>query len=198
MPNQIPILKGKKVKTRILRPCEYVQLRDATKPANQTNLDACLLLGARYTECLRLKKHPEWFDGNFVHLPWTEELAKSKHHPERWIRLSYLGKKIIPYFIASGQKRLPSIQAWDVDLKFWAGKAGLNEEGISARTLRKTYESWLVFSYPNAIPLIMLSQGHSLPTSIAHYISLPFTEVDRQAMYEWIVGWVPNHAFGGL
>ena len=197
MLNQIPILKGKKLKTRILRPCEYVQLRDATKPANQTNLDACLLLGARYRECARTQKHPEWFDGNFIHLPWTKELAKSRHTPERWIRLSYLGKKIIPYFIAS-QKQLPSIQAWDVDLKLWAGKAGLNEEGISARTLRKTYESWLVFSYSNEIPLIMLSQGHSLQTSIAHYISLPFTEVDRQAMYEWVVGWVPNHAFGGL
>jgi len=95
-----PILKGKKIKVRILRPSEYLLLRTAAKSIeNQTNLDACLLLGARYEECKRIQENPNWFDGDFIHLPWMEKLKRSKHQPERWIRLSSMGKVIIPYFL---------------------------------------------------------------------------------------------------
>ena len=164
-------------------------MRGARRIAYQTNLDACLLLGARYRECQKLQRNPDWFDGNFIHLPWTEELKLSRHRPERWVRLSSMGKTIIPYFLQNGMK-LPSVQAWDVDLKMWSGNAGIGNEGMTARTLRKTYESWLVFSYPGHIPLIFLSQGHTQLTALQHYINLPFTEKDKQLMGKWIDGWV--------
>lgn len=184
------ILKGKIVKTRILRPSEYLQLRSAAKKiVNQTNLDGCLLLGARYLECVRIQNNSEWFDGNFIHLPWTKELSKSKHNPERWVRLSSMGKIIMPYFMEN-KKRLPTVQGWDYHLKSWADKAGLGAEGITARTLRKSYESWLVFFYPQASNLIFLSQGHSTLTSLQHYINVPFTEEDRAGMKKWVEGWV--------
>jgi integrase len=187
----VPILKGKQLKVRILRPSEYAQLREAIEGPHQTNLDACLLLGARYEECRRIQANPRWFDGQFIHLPWIPELKRSRHYPERWIRLSYLGKRLIPYFVRSDQKKLPSVQMWDRYLKSWAELAGLDPVGMSARTLRKTYESWLVFSFPSLNSLILLSQGHTLQTSIAHYINLPFTDADKQAMTEWVVGWAP-------
>lgn len=198
--SQKPILKGKKIKVRILRPNEYERLREgigagktkmrgSRKVAYQANLDACLLLGARYRECLRIQANPNWFDGNFIHLPWIEELAQSRHQPERWIRLSSIGKVIIPYFLQN-EIKLPSVQAWDADLKCWSENVGLGSKGITARTLRKTYESWLVFSYPDHIPLIFLSQGHNQLTALHHYINLPFTENDKEYMKKWVEGWI--------
>lgn len=185
-----PILKGKKNKTRILRPDEYAQLRAAVgQIEKQTVLDACLLLGARYLECVRIQKHPKWFDGNFIHQPWIKDLGRSRHHPERWIRLSSRGKFIMPYFFKSSW-RLPSVQAMNSNLKRWAALAGLSPEGISPRMLRKTYESWLVFYFPNASNIVFLSQGHTTLTSLQHYVNLPFLESERSGMKEWVDGWV--------
>lgn len=185
------ILKGKKVKTRILRPAEYLLLRSAaaTEINNLTNLDACLLLGARYLECKKIQLNQDWFDGDFIHMPWTEELSKSRHNPDRWIRLSSMGKVIMPYFLEN-KKTLPSVQAWDKNLKKWAKKAGFEGEGVSARSLRKTYESWLIFYYPDASNLIFLSQGHATLTSLHHYINLPFTVEDKREMEKWVEGYV--------
>lgn len=77
-----------------------------------------------------------------------------------------------------------------MDLKGWAAKGGLNKEGITARTLRKTYESWLIFSYPEHSTLIFLSQGHSQLTSLTHYINLPFLKEDKKDMKRWVEGWL--------
>ena len=57
----------------------------------------------------------------------------------------------------------------------------LDPIGLCPKTLRKTWESWLVF-YPRHIHLIFLSQGHNNLTSLQHYINLPFTEQDRKEM----------------
>ena len=191
MTEKKPILKGKKVKTRILRPREYQKLREAAsvKIANQTNLDACLLLGARFYECKKIQLNPKWFDGDFIHMPWTPELAESKHNPDRWVRLSSMGKVIVPYFLENPVK-LKTVQSWDYNLKKWGDESGLGREGITARTLRKSYESWLIFYYPEASNLIFLSQGHTSLTSLRHYINLPFTEDDRRDMEQWVEGWI--------
>lgn len=187
--NKQPILKGKKIKTRILRPSEYEVLREnASKTENRTHLDACLMLGARYEECRRTQKNPSWFDGDFIHLPSDAQKKVKRRQIERWIRISSLGKAILPYFFES--KELPTVQAWNEDLKRWSKRGGLDQTGISARTLRKTYESWLIFSFPAATNLIYLSQGHTTLTSLQHYVNLPFLEEDKRLMKHWVEGWV--------
>jgi integrase len=190
MNEKIPILKGKKVKTRILRPYEFELLREgAKKTENKTLLDGCLLLGARYKECQNIQNNQQWFDGNFIHLPSEAQKKVKRRQIERWIRLSSMGKAILPYFFEN-RKRLPSIQAWDYSLPIWGKKAGLDILGISARTLRKTYESWLIFYFPEATNLIYLSQGHTTLTSLQHYINLPFLEEDKNKMKRWVDGWL--------
>ncbi|MHC1600646.1 MAG: site-specific integrase [Candidatus Methanospirareceae archaeon] len=190
MNEKIPILKGKKIKTRILRPHEFELLREgAKKTENKTLLDGCLLLGARYKECQNIQNNPRWFDGNFVHLPSEVQKKVKRRQVERWIRLSSMGKTILPYFFEN-KKRLPSIQAWDSSLREWGRKGGLDVVGISARTLRKTYESWLIFYYPAATNLVYLSQGHTTLTSLQHYINLPFIEEDKKEMSKWVEGWL--------
>jgi len=177
-----PILKNR---IRILRPSEYEQLRHgARKVENQTNLDACLLLGARYGECQNIQKHKEWFDGKkFVHIP----IEKKTMRPEegRWIRLNPLGVMTLPHFF--NNKPLPTPQTWGENLKRWAKRAGLNPIGLWSRSLRKTWESWLVYYYPQLTPQIFQSQGHTRTTSLEHYINLPFTDDDN--IKKWVEGW---------
>jgi hypothetical protein len=36
------------------------------------------------------------------------------------------------------------------------------------------------------------SQGHTLTTSVKHYIKLPFDEEDMKGMAEWVDGWKPE------
>jgi integrase len=189
-PTKRPILKGKKVKTRILRPSEYWRLREGAKSTdNKTLLDGCLLLGARYEECKRIQANPEWFDGNFIHLPAEAQLKAKRKQNERWIRLSSMGKTILPYFLDC-RKHLPTVQGWDKALLRWAASEGLEPGGIASRSLRKTYESWLIFSFPEATNLVYLSQGHTTLTSLQHYINLPFTEEEKKEMRRWVEGWI--------
>jgi integrase len=191
MTTTAPILKGKNIKTRILRPGEYEMLREgAGSVDNRTLLDVCLLLGARYEECKRIQKNPSWFDGNFVHLPSEAQLKVKRKQSERWIRLSSLGKALIPYFFKA--RKLPSVIAWNQDLRRWATKNDLDPVGLSARTMRKTYESWLIFTYPEASNLIFLSQGHTTLTSLQHYVNLPFLDEDKKAMKRWVEGWISS------
>jgi len=48
----------------------------------------------------------------------------------------------------------------------------------------------MVMSYPERVLEVFLSQGHSEMTSLTHYLNLPFTEVDRLQMKDWVLGWV--------
>ena len=74
-------------------------------------------------------------------------------------------------------------------MKCWARRGGLTEVGLSSKTLRKTWESWLMFYYPKRVMEIALSQGHNTVTSLQHYLGLAFTEIDRMEMKEFIDGW---------
>ena len=39
------------------------------------------------------------------------------------------------------------VKVWNENLKRWAGKSGLGEEGIVLKTTRKSIESWIVCSW---------------------------------------------------
>jgi integrase len=60
---------------------------------------------------------------------------------------------------------------------------------INNTTFRKTWESWLLFSYPDKAMEIALSQGHTELTQLRHYANLPFLDKDREEMNEFVVGW---------
>ena len=187
---QSPILKeARKEKFRILRPCEYELIRKtARKIQQQTRLDALLLTGARYVEVQRLHDHKEWFEGRFVKLPSEASRKVERTQRERWVRLSNKGVAVLPYFFTV--ENLPTARAWSYNLKGWAMKARLDPIGLSAKTMRKTMESWLAFYYPEMLHAIILSQGHTWTTAFGHYLNLPFTEGDRREMKEWLDGWI--------
>ncbi|HVH15118.1 MAG TPA: site-specific integrase [Candidatus Angelobacter sp.] len=180
-----PIVKGD---TRILRPCEYTEIRGASKTIdNQTRLDVLLLSGLRYVEARRLYDHPDWFDARFIHLPEFAQRKVRRKQNERWVRLSDKGRTVTPYFFKV--RPLPVWNSWRDDLDRWATRAGLDTIGLSPKSTRKTYESWLVSSYPEKSVEIALSMGHTELTQLRHYVNMPFVQSDKEAMREWTAGW---------
>lgn len=183
------ILKGKKMQTRILRPAEYELLRKGAKHLeSKINLDGCLALAARYLECVEIQNHPELFDSStgFVHI--IEKKAK-RTDTDRWIRLSNWGVGTMEHFLANKQKLPKTPQGFRQNLRRWAVRAGLDPNGLSPRSLRKSMESWLVACYPHLFAQIVLSQGHTELTATKHYLGLPFIPADKVAMQKYVDGW---------
>ena len=177
---------------RILTPQEYDAIRDSAKRYyHQVMLDAALYTGMRYVELQRFQNHPEWFqkDRRAIYLPPEAQQKKERKFKDRYVYLSNVGMYAVQYFL-SLKERLPSIQAWNKNLKRWAEKAGLDLTGISAKTTRKTWESWLVTSFPDKIPLICMNQGHTEVTSMNHYQQLPFTNAEKEEIRVRTAGWM--------
>jgi hypothetical protein len=180
-----PILKSG---VRILRPAEYEQLREgAAILENQTRSDALLLTGLRYVEAQRLQTNPKWVDGRFIHLPASAQRKAKRLQRERWIRLSSKGANLLPYFFKT--KPLPTWRGWTQNMQRWAGHSRLDPIGLGPKTLRKSWESWLVASYSERVLEVFLSQGHTQLTALNHYLGLPFTAIDKEGMKEWVGGW---------
>ena len=189
-----PIIKND---TRIFRPYEWQKvLYGCPKIELRTMLEALLYTGMRYIEMKRLQEHPEWFDGDFVHLSELAQKKVKRKQKERWVRLNSQGKMVVRYFL-NGQKKIPSYQTWNENVRTWARRGGLqNLEGICCKCTRKTWESWLLFYYPTRIFDITTSQGHTQTISIQHYVNMPFTERDQLEIKGFVEGWVPdtNHS----
>ena len=85
---------------------------------------------------------------------------------------------------------LPSIQAWNQNLKRWAKYAEIRDDYLSAKTTRKTWESWLCYYYPTRYVDVAMSQGHNSVTQYQHYLNMPFNEVDKLEMKKYVEGWI--------
>lgn len=182
-------VQSNKYYSRILRPIEFELLLEGAKTEeNQLRLQVALITGMRFEELRRFDDHPEWYtkEENFIMLP--EEYKVKRRHHRRYIKLPRIAKEIIPRFFELKLK-FPSIHTWIENLKRWMTNAGLDPSYMGARSLRKTWESWLVVSFPDRLQEIVLSQGHTRDTALTHYFNIPFTEKDRQMMRKWIDGW---------
>ena len=180
-----PILKSD---VRILRPTEYERFREGARTLeNQTRSDALLLTGLRYVEAQRLQSNHDWVDGRFIHLPALAQRKTKRTQKERWVRLSSKDATLLPFLFKT--KPLPTWKGWTQNLERWATNAGLDSVGLGPKTLRKTWESWLVSSYPERVLEVFLSQGHTQMTALSHYLGLPFTQADKDAMLEYVSGW---------
>jgi integrase len=191
MPDPI-LVKG----TRILRPSEYTILRNQLNEDKQLILDSLLLTGMRYEELLRFHDHPDWLDDGSIHLPAEAVLKgraiKDPYERQRWVRLSIRGKAVLAHL---HRVAMPGRVAFDQMLKRKGLKAieaspRFNPSKISAKSMRKTYTSWLRAYYPHMSDYIFLSMGHSSRTELRHYLGIPFTDRDKQEMKEWVEGWI--------
>ena len=181
-----PILKGG---TRTLRPSEYEQLHEGAKTLdNRTLLDTLLLTGLRFTEARLFQRHLDWFDSRgFVHLPINATRKVKRRQRERWVKLSNKGTTVVPYFFKV--RPLPTWKSWTEDLERWAGRAELDPTGLSPKSTRKSFESWLISTFPERTLEICLSMGHTQTTSLQHYVNMPFNSADKECMKEYVHGW---------
>lgn len=95
---------------------------------------------------------------------------------------SYLFKQFIE------AQRPPSETAWNKDLQRWAQSAGIAPYGLSAKTTRKTLESWCIAA--GVIEsTVCLRQGHDSLTSMRHYQGLAFSEDDTRIIKKQLGEW---------
>jgi hypothetical protein len=176
-----------KTGVRILRPSEIKKIINAIPKADfKDKFEALLFTGMRYHEIRWLFKHKERFSGSTILMPSFKPKAK---HKERYIRLNDQGKRAVDHFLRS-KKNFPARDGWNANLRRWCKQAGINDQGISTKTTRKTWESWLVTMYPTSSALIFLSQGHTDLISIEYYLMLPFNDQDKLDMKEYTDGWI--------
>ena len=198
-----PILKGGKevdsngvVKhiyaQRVLTPTEYMAIYEASqKWENQVRLDLCLLTAGRYSELREFQVNRQWFeiDHNALHVKEHKKERLKRGIKDRYIHLSRKGVDMVKVFVNSGFT-LSNYAAMQANLIRWAQRANVSDEGLSIKCMRKTYESWLIATYPDKTLSVLQSTGHTQAVSMEHYANLPFTEKDLQLMKPYVEGWM--------
>jgi len=178
---------------RVFRPWEAKQfIKAIPKKENRTNFEALLYSGMRYKETQRLLEKPEMFEPNNhrIHLNSYAIRKKKIKMKERYVILNPIGVRVIEAYIEQ-QHPLPNYGAWRKNLKRWARFANIDDRRLSPKTTRKSYEGWLVTSYPDMSNIVFISQGHTDMVALRHYVTLPFTPQDKLDMKEFIYGWEP-------
>ena len=182
------VRSSEKFQVRILRPSEFEVLRESMDNDTKRIATSLLLTGMRYAELQRFRMNPDWLDGKFIYLPRGSMLKVKAKQKERAIRLSDMGKTLITDFFQSSLP-LPDLPAFDMKVMRLSRKV-LEGNPVNNKTFRKTWESWLVFYYPDKSLQIALSQGHTTVTQYEHYLNMPFDEEDRKEMRKWVEGWI--------
>lgn len=175
---------------RILTPQEYNKLRAAIpRDKHKTIFDILLITGMRYAELQRLHDNPTWYNdkANLIHLPESAQMKVKRRQLERTIfplpsMFAYLFREFCQ------APRPPSESAWNKDLQRWAITAGLNPFGMSAKTTRKTLESWCVASGVLE-SAVCIRQGHDSLTSMRHYQGLAFSDEEIRDIKKVLTDW---------
>ncbi|MBP2133971.1 integrase [Methanomicrobium sp. W14] len=193
-PSEKGCMKGESIllkqNTRILTPAEYRGLRSEFQ--NYTHkmiFDGMLFSGARTEEFWRFIKYKRYFDPErcVIHLP--EKLVKKSKvkHKARDIFLSNWGLQAMERLYDSEVYEVSRV-AWREDLLRAAKKAGIGTNGIMPKMTRKTWESWLIVSFPHMALQIHMSQGHNSITAMNHYLNISFTAEEKFDMKKYVTG----------
>jgi len=174
-----------KAGVRILKPYEFeLLIRGIPKLENRTKFKMLMFTGMRYAEAKALYKNKDWFTGDGIKVPSTKKKAVQK---ERWVILTSQARTAVEYYL-EGNSGLPHQVNWIDNLKRWANYAGIGDEGMSSKTTRKTWESWLIATNKDSLK-VCVSQGHTQLTSLEYYVTIPFSNADKQAMAKYTEDW---------
>lgn len=199
--------------TRVLTPAEITQLTSAmVKPTSRLLFDVLLYTGMRYSELFQIYEEPGRFDPDrlAIEIKNTKSLV-ARVTPVRYVILSPAGAEAVRKWIESGRKP-PRITQWRKNLLHWAHVSGLqpapgkvdlatweddrneaieNVWDLSARTTRKTWECYLLATFPHLTPSVLRSQGHSTEVSEKHYVKVCdlFTPAEMSEIRKITTGW---------
>ena len=175
---------------RILTPKDYEALKAAIpNDRHKTILEVLLITGMRYAEMLRLYDHKEWYNEkrNIIHLPEEAQKKVKRRQLERTIHpLPSMFSHVLKNFW-NGKK--PPLEAtWNKNMQRWAVNAGISPFGMSAKTTRKTIESWMVAGGVIESS-VCLRQGHDSLTSMRHYQGLCFSDDEIRSIKKCLTAW---------
>ncbi len=106
--------------------------------------------------------------------------------------LSNIGTRAITDLVSAiKRKEIERISpaGWRQNLVRAAINANIELRGITPKMLRKTWVSWLMATYPEDGLRIAASAGHDIRTMQNHYLSLPFSNVERERIRFYVIGW---------
>jgi len=174
---------------RYLKPSEVeLLIRAIPKYEYRVMFKSLLYTGCRYSELERLYYNQAWYMGGKILMKSEKPEAV---HTHRFIQLNKAGQEAIEAFLKS-EKPMPTVQTWTENLRRWAKRAHICDAPLDSRTLRRSWESWLAFMYPDCLPMIALSMGHNNETALKFYIAFPFDEEDKQWIYRFTAGFFQN------
>lgn len=204
-----PIIKNG---VRVLTPGDYELLLSVISKDSLKKLVWVLLLtGMRYQEVLRLKDEPGMFDPERKTIK-VKSGKKEASERERYVHLTPDGVRAVSDFLNDTRVTYPDASNLTHNLMSWAvmadlkpakeltGRiytAGKNEGrdrkniwGLSVKSFRKAWESWLTVTYQDRIDLITLSQGHLTSTSLKHYLGISFSDQEKDQIRSYTAGWM--------
>lgn len=184
--------------SRVLTPQEAQAIRSViSKPSLRALFDLLLYTGMRLSEVKQLADNPERFNPGRKHILITSGKAKATQK-DRNVILNGKGIQAVQEYLK--YRVVPSSPfAWQKNLIRWAKQAGLSElttpehdsnpYGVTVRTTRKSWESWLMTGHEDKAVRIALSQGHTQTTQIGHYLNLSFDDQEHQDIITEVQGW---------
>ena len=184
--------------SRILTPNEADRIRNVIrKPSSRALFDLLLYTGLRLSEVKQLNDNPQLFDQERRTITIRSGKAKATQR-SRNVTLSDKGlEALTAYLLNPAVPNSPS--AWQMNLLRWSRQAhlqeipgespGSNPYGITVRTSRKSWESWLLTAFPDKAAYIALSQGHTESTALRHYLNLSFTMAEKDTIMKEVRGW---------
>lgn len=139
----------KKMRTRILRPYEYKKLRSMPNSTYRSFFDAALLTGMRVVELRLFLGHPDWFDGEFIHIPGIAIKKQKATVKQMWVHLSIKRRMVMENLHRNVNPGIiPTEQGIIKYLKAASAKSEIGEQGNNMKMFRKSYEFWLISCYP--------------------------------------------------
>ncbi|AKB82217.1 hypothetical protein MSBR3_1639 [Methanosarcina barkeri 3] len=175
---------------RIFVPVEYDRFKAGIpKKRHKTLFELSTITGMRYAEIQRLYDHPEWYSESRNQIRLNEDAQKKVKRKAKERTIDLL-PSTFPYILDQffNGPAPPDIDTWNQDLKRWAIKTNFNPFGISAKTTRKSIESWMLSS---GVPpfKVYQRQGHDPETSLYHYQGLSFTDIEMHQIKKRLMEW---------
>jgi integrase len=175
---------------RILVPTEYQRIKNIIpQKRHRTLFDVLMITGMRYVEVQRLWDHKEWYlqKKNIIHLPEEAQKKHKRTQQERTIHpLPGMFELLLDDFFEA--RKPPAESNWNRDLRKWAEDAGITPYGLSAKTTRKTLESWCIAA-GMLESTVCLRQGHDNLTSMKHYQGLAFSADELRDIQKQLTAW---------
>lgn len=184
--------------SRVFTPHEVQAIRGViSKPSRLSLFNLLLYTGMRLSEVKQLADNPAIFDQErkTILIVSGKEKATQK---DRNVILNEKGVKAVSEFLKTPVYP-QSPFAWQKNLIRWCRAAHLaelpnpdhdtNPYGVTVRSTRKTWESWLMTCHEDKAVRIALSQGHKESTQIGHYLNLLFTDEEYHQICHEVSDW---------